>query len=106
MLNYGDMVVDSDARQVTDVEQLVVEMIKKGAYEVTRPEHLGQGDFDQLQDFIARVNTGFYQECALRIMWEKSEHSKDRESMMGLLKRRDYEAAYRHLVYISDFIPA
>ena len=90
---------------VTDLDGLVSEMIRRGAHEVRRPDGMSEWDFEQLQDILSRVNEGYYQDSASRLIWKPNERTLQGESMMDLLKRGDYEGALGYLLWVSDFIP-
>ncbi len=54
---------------------------------------------------MSRVNEGYYQDSALRLMWKPNERALKGERMIDLLKRGDYEGAFGYLLWVSDFIP-
>lgn len=87
------------------MDGLVRDMIQRGANEVRCPTGMSEWDFEQLQDVMSRVNEGYYQDSATRLLWKPNERALRGESMMDLLKRGDYEGAMGYLLWVSDFIP-
>ena len=91
--------------QQVDMDGLIKAMIRRGVHETSCPEGMSEGDFEQLRDIMSRVNEGYYQDSALRLMWKPNERALKGERMIDLLKRGDYEGAFGYLLWVSDFIP-
>ncbi|MDE0132970.1 MAG: hypothetical protein OXM62_06015 [bacterium] len=98
------MTTSAQTAQTVDMDHLVVEMIRHGAGNVSRPDGMADGDFVQIQKVVHGMS-GLYPESAITLVRTKNDQDLGGKNMIELLESGDYQEAFDYLVFVADFIP-